>query len=169
MGTKKRSRSRQSNTVKMGDLVLGCKKQRNRIEGGRRDERTDLLGVVEALHVVLAEEGAVRGLAAAAHALAEVHPEVVAPALVPVDAPPRRHRFLPPAADACSITLCPALAWLLVPLSVSLSAPVGYVPDPPLGANDNSGPPPKAGCVGPPNQPFGPDGDSGPSKQIRGP
>jgi len=52
----------------------------------------ELLGVVEALEVVLAEEAAVGGLAAAAHALAELQPEVVAAALVPVDAPPRRHR-----------------------------------------------------------------------------
>lgn len=51
-----------------------------------------LLGVVEALEVVLAEEAAVGGLAAAAHALAEIQPEVVAAALVPVDAPPGRHR-----------------------------------------------------------------------------
>lgn len=52
----------------------------------------ELLGVVEALHVVFAEEDAVAGLAAAAHALAEVHPEVVAPPLVPVDSPAGRHR-----------------------------------------------------------------------------
>lgn len=70
---------------------------------------TDLLGMVEALHVILAEEGAVGGLAAATHALAEVHPEVVAPALVPVDAPPRSHRLLPLAAASCTITLCLAL------------------------------------------------------------
>lgn len=60
----------------------------------------ELLGVVEALEVVLAEEAAVGGLAAAAHTRAEVQPEVVAPPLVPVDAPPGRHRLffllLPP-------------------------------------------------------------------------
>jgi hypothetical protein len=129
MGTKKRSGSGQSNTAstRPDDGGSGAKVQRrrNRIGGGRRDERTDLLGVVEALHVVLAEEGAVGGLAAAAHALAEVHPEVVAPALVPVDAPPRRHRLLPPDAAAadCSITLCPASAWLLVPLSLRSGRP----------------------------------------------
>jgi hypothetical protein len=44
--------------------------------------------VVEALEVVLAEESAVLGLAAARHALAEVHPEVVASAFVPRDSPP---------------------------------------------------------------------------------
>lgn len=51
--------------------------------------------MVEALEVVLAEEAAVGGLAAAAHALAELQPEVVAAALVPVDAPAGRHRRPP--------------------------------------------------------------------------
>lgn len=54
-------------------------------------EKEDLLGVVEALEVVVAEEGAVLGLAAAGHALAEVRPEVVAPPLVPRYPPPGRH------------------------------------------------------------------------------
>lgn len=44
--------------------------------------------MVEALEVVLAEERAVFGLAAARHALAEVDPEVVASAFVPCDSPP---------------------------------------------------------------------------------
>lgn len=50
--------------------------------------RGDLFGVVEALEIVLAEESAVLWLAAARHALAEVHPEVVASAFVPCDSPP---------------------------------------------------------------------------------
>lgn len=71
----------------------------------------ELLGVVEALEVVLAEEAAVGGLAAAAHALAELQPEVVAAALVPVDAPAGRHRrpplpgSLPPGRVTLSLSL----------------------------------------------------------------
>jgi hypothetical protein len=97
--------------------------RRNRIggrEGGVTSETTNLLGVVEALHVVLPEEGAVGRLAAAAHAPAEVQPEVVAPAHVPIGSPPRRHRLLPPR-RRCLLdrtTLCPALPCLLVPLSL---------------------------------------------------
>ena len=63
----------------------------------------ELLGVVEALEVVLAEEAAIGGLAAAAHARAEVQPEVVAPPLVPVDAPPGRHRLFFSAVDLGSL------------------------------------------------------------------
>ena len=73
-------------------------------------ELTHLLGVVEALEVVLAEEAAVGGLAAAAHALAEVQPEVVAAALVPVDAPPRRHRRLAAAAPPPPLPLSTPVA-----------------------------------------------------------
>ena len=66
--------------------------------GGRASRRgliAHLLGVMEALEVVLAEEAAVGGLAAAAHALAELQPEVIAAALVSVDAPAGRHRRPP--------------------------------------------------------------------------
>ena len=85
-----------------GDLTLGVE-----ADGAA----AHLLGVVEALEVVLAEEAAVGGLAAAAHALAELQPEVVAAALVPVDAPPRRHRrraLLPPPGWLISLSLPPS-------------------------------------------------------------
>jgi hypothetical protein len=98
--------------------------------------------VVEALEIVLAEEAAVGGLAAAAHALAELQPEVVAAALVPVDAPAGRHRRppLPGSLPPGRVTLS---------LSLHLHAAGGRVGSPssvPLppslagGASDNTGP-----------------------------
>jgi hypothetical protein len=118
-------------------------------EGSRRTRRVaHLLGVVEALEVVLAEEAAVGGLAAAAHALAELQPEVVAAALVPVDAPPRRHRRrallrLPPP-PGWFISLPPPPLLRLCP-SLSLSTPVAVgvgSPSPPSSwmPTDTAGP-----------------------------
>lgn len=95
-----------------------------RVGDGLRSEEDYLLGVVEALEVVLPEEAAVGGLAAAAHALAEVQPEVVAPPLVPVDAPPGRHRNLPspPLSPLAADLLPPRCPPLLPPLVSLLSS-----------------------------------------------
>lgn len=65
-------------------------RRREWIWWGRWD---DLFGVVEALVVVLAEEGADLGLPALGHALAKVEPEVVASPLVPRYPPSLRHRL----------------------------------------------------------------------------
>lgn len=60
----------------------------------RRGWGKDLLGMVEALEVVFAEKSTVLGLSAARHALAEIHPEIVAATFVSCDSPPRRHLSL---------------------------------------------------------------------------
>jgi hypothetical protein len=54
----------------------------------------DLFGVVEALEVIFTEESAVLGFSALRHALAEIHPKIVAPAFVSCDSPPGCHFFL---------------------------------------------------------------------------
>lgn len=69
---------------------------------------------MEALEVVLAEEGAVFGLPAAGHALAEVDPEVVASPLVPRYPPARCHR----------LSFSAALPILLFPLAFSPKSPL---------------------------------------------
>ena len=51
----------------------------------------NLFGMVEALEVILTEKRAVLGLSAVRHALAKIHPEIVASPFVPRYSPSRRH------------------------------------------------------------------------------
>lgn len=53
----------------------------------KRERERDLFGVVKALEIVFAEKRTVFGLSAFRHALAEVHPKIITPPLVPCYSP----------------------------------------------------------------------------------
>lgn len=57
----------------------------------RRGDLNDLFGMVETLEIVFSKKRAVLGFPATRHALAEVHPEIIAPPFVSRYPPSRCH------------------------------------------------------------------------------
>ena len=61
------------------------------VKSKRGEEESDLFMVMETLEVVLPEKRTVLGLATLRHALAKVHPEIVATPFVAGDSPAGSH------------------------------------------------------------------------------